>query len=216
MLILVATLLAMLLVPLLGGRLSGLQGIDLRGGRLVAGALALQVLAISIVPSWPHAFLVTAHGLSYVLAAAFLWVNRRIAGVPLLAAGGGLNALAIAANGGQMPASEAAVRQAGLPVEVDHFVNSGVLEDPRLSFLGDVFASPSWLPLQNVYSPGDLLLLAGAVWVVHRACRTVLARDPRPWLRAVRTGRSGRGTLAPWASSGSASTSWRSSGCSGR
>jgi hypothetical protein len=185
-LILVATVLAILLVPLLGGRLSGLSRIDLRGGRLVAGALGLQVLAISIVPSWPHAVLVAVHALSYVLAAAFVWVNRRIAGVPLLAAGGGLNALAIAANGGQMPASEAAVRSAGLPVEVDHFVNSGVLEDPRLAFLGDVFASPAWLPLQNVYSPGDLLLLAGAVWVVHAACGTVLARDPRTWLRRAR------------------------------
>jgi hypothetical protein len=185
-LILVATVLAMLLVPLLGGHLSGLARIDLRGGRLVAGALGLQVLAISIVPTWPHAVLVALHALSYVLAAAFVWTNRSVAGLPLLASGGALNALAIAVNGGQMPASEAAVRSAGLPVEVDHFVNSGVLQDPRLAFLGDVFASPSWLPLRNVYSPGDLLLLAGAVWVVHAACGTVLARDPRPWLRGAR------------------------------
>jgi hypothetical protein len=78
-------------------------------------------------------------------------------------------------------------RPPGRPaVDVEHFVNSGVLEDPRLALLGDVFASPSWLPLQNVYSPGDLLLLAGAFWVVHRACGTVLARDPRPWLRGAR------------------------------
>ena len=186
MLILVGTVLGMLLVPLLGGRLSGLSAIDLRGGRLVVAALGLQVLAISIFPTWPHAVLVGLHALSYVLAAAFVWTNRSVAGLPLIAAGGGLNALAIAVNGGQMPASEAAVRQAGLPVDVEHFVNSGVLEDPRLALLGDVFASPSWLPLQNVYSPGDLLLLAGAFWVVHRACGTVLARDPRPWLRGAR------------------------------
>ena len=192
MLILVATVLAMLVVPLLGGRLSGLARIQLRGGRLVAGALGLQVLAISVFPSWPHAVLVAVHAASYVLAAAFVWVNRRLAGVPLLAAGGGLNALTIAVNGGQMPASEEAVRRAGLPVEVDHFVNSGVLDDPRLAFLGDVFASPAWLPLRNVYSPGDLLLLVGAVWVVHRACGTVLARDPRPWLRPwLRSARAG-------------------------
>ena len=188
MLILVGTVLAMLLVPLLGGRLSGLAAIELRGGRLVAGALGLQVLAITIFPTWPHALLVAVHALSYVLAAAFVWRNRHIAGLPLIAAGGALNALAIAANGGQMPASEDAVRAAGLPVDVDHFVNSGVLDDPRLAFLGDVFASPSWLPLRNVYSPGDLLLLAGAVWVVHRACGTVLARDPRPWLRGAPAG----------------------------
>ena len=186
MLILVGTVVAMLLVPVLGGRLSGLAAVDLRGGRLVAGALGLQVLAITVFPDWPHAVLVAAHALSYALAAAFVWVNRAVAGLPVLALGGALNALAIAANGGQMPASEAAVRSAGLAVEVDQFVNSEVLEDPRLALLGDVFASPSWLPLRNVYSVGDLLLLAGAVWAVHRACGTVLARDPRTWLRAAR------------------------------
>ena len=190
MLILVGTLLAMLLVPLLGGRLSALSALELSGGRLLAGALALQVLVITIVPTWPHAVLVTLHAASYALAVVFVWTNRRLPGVPVLAAGGGLNIVAIGANGGQMPASEAAVRSAGLPVEVEHFVNSGVLEDPRLAFLGDVFASPAWLPLRNVYSPGDLLLLAGAVWLVHRTCGTVLARDPRPLLRRVRSVRA--------------------------
>lgn len=187
MLILAGTVLALLLVPVLGGRLSGLAAIDLRAGRLVAGALALQVLVISIVPTWPHALLVVLHAASYVLAACFLWVNRRLPGLLLLASGGGLNALAIAVNGGQMPASEEALRRAGLPLEVDRFVNSGVVDDPRLPFLGDVFASPSWLPLSNVYSPGDLLLLAGAVWVVHSACGTALVRAPRSCLRALRS-----------------------------
>ena len=187
MLILAATLLALLLVPVLGGRLSGLAELTLHGGRLVAGALALQVLVITVVPGWPRPVLVALHGASYVLAAAFVWRNRRLPGLPLLAAGGALNALVIAVNGGQMPASEAAVRRAGLPVEEEGFVNSGVLEDPRLAPLGDVFASPSWLPLQNVYSVGDLLLLAGAVWVVHAACGSVLARDPRPLLRGLRS-----------------------------
>ena len=188
MLILVATLVALLLVPVLGGRLGRLSDLRLHARWLVLYALSLQVLAISIVPDWPRPAVVALHASSYVIAGAFVWVNRDVAGLPLLAAGAGLNALAIAANGGQMPASEAAVRAAGLPVEVDHFVNSGVLEDPRLAFLGDVFASPAWLPLRNVYSPGDLLLLAGAFWVVHRACGTVLVRDPRPWLRGARAG----------------------------
>ena len=80
MLVLVATVLAMLLVPLLGGRLSGLARIDLRGGRLVAAALGLQVLAITVFPTWPHAVLVAVHALSYVLAAAFVWTNRAIVG----------------------------------------------------------------------------------------------------------------------------------------
>ena len=187
MLILAGTVLALVLVPVLGGRLAGLADLELHGGRLLALALALQVLAITVLPGAPHALLVALHAGSYVLAAAWLWRNRRLRGLPLLAAGGALNALVIAVNGGQMPASEQAVRRAGLPLQEEGFVNSGVLDEPRLAALGDVFASPQWLPLSNVYSPGDLLLLAGAVWVVHAACGTVLVRDPRPRLRSLRS-----------------------------
>lgn len=184
MLILVGTLLAILLVPLTGGRLSRLPELALRRGWLVGLALGTQVLIISIFPQWPRPLLVAGHALSYVLAGLFIWVNRRLPGLLIVSLGGGLNALAIAVNGGQMPASLTAVRAAGLPVENDEFVNSGVLADPRLAFLGDVFASPSWLPLRNVYSVGDLVILAGACWAVHRTCRSALGRDPRAWLLA--------------------------------
>lgn len=182
MLILAGTLLALLLVPVLGGRVGRMADLGVVRGWLVPLALATQVLIISIVPTWPHLLLVVLHGLSYVLAGAFVWCNRRVPGLLLLALGAGMNALAIAANGGQMPASPDAVRRAGLPLETEGFVNSGVVADPRLAWLGDVFASPSWLPLQNVYSLGDLVILAGAAWAVHRTCGTVLARDPRPLL----------------------------------
>lgn len=182
MLILVGTVVAMLLVPLLGGRLSRLSRWTLRRGALVACALGVQVLVISVVPGWPRPLLVAGHALSYVLAGVFVWVNRSLPGLLLVSVGGGLNALAIAVNGGQMPASASAVRAAGLPLVNDEFVNSGVLAHPRLAVLGDVFASPGWLPLRNVYSIGDVVILAGACWAVHRTCRSALARDPRPWL----------------------------------
>lgn len=184
MLILVATVLAIASVPLLGGRLSLLSGLQLRSGRLAAAALATQVLVISVVPHWPRAVLVPLHALSYLLAATVLWHNRRLPGLPLVALGGALNATAIAANRGQMPGDPEAFAQAGMASSHDGFVNSGVLADPRLAGLGDVFASPSWLPLQNVYSIGDLLILTGAAWAVHRTCRTVLGRrSPSALLR---------------------------------
>lgn len=178
-LILAGTLLAVLLVPVLGGRLSGLSTIQLRARLLIVGALLLQVLVITVVPHWPHLLLVVAHGVSYVLAGLFVWINRRVPGLWLIALGGGLNAFVIALNGGTMPASAQALRRAGLEAEVEGYANSEVVRDPVLPWLGDVFASPTWLPLQNVYSAGDLLLLAGAVWAVHRSCGTVLARWPR-------------------------------------
>lgn len=178
MLILGALVLALLLVPVTGGRLSRLSDLVLRRPWLLLLALGAQVLAITVFPDWPRPVLVGLHGLSYVLAACFVWTNRRLPGITLVALGGGLNALCIAANGGQMPASASAVARAGLPAQEDGFVNSGVVADPVLPWLGDVFASPAWLPLRNVYSIGDLLLLAGAVWAVHRTCGTVLARWP--------------------------------------
>jgi hypothetical protein len=177
-LILAATLLALALVPVLGGRLSRLADLRLQSRWLVLYALFLQVMAISIVPGWPRPAVVALHASSYVIAGAFVWLNRHVAGLPLLAAGAGSNALAIAMNGGQMPASADALASVGIEQETGTYVNSGVVDDARVAFLGDVLASPSWLPLQNVYSVGDLLILAGAVWLVHRTCGSRLTRRP--------------------------------------
>lgn len=176
MLILAGLGLALLLVPLLGGALSRLADLSLWSRWLVLYALGLQVLAISVFPGWPRPALVALHGSSYMLAGVFVWLNRHVAGLPVLAAGAGLNAATIALNGGQMPASASALHAAGIEQQAEHYVNSGVVADPRMSFLGDVFASPSWLPLQNVYSFGDVLILLGAVWLVHSTCGTVPAQ----------------------------------------
>ena len=195
MLIVLGTLLALLLVPVLGGSLRGLSTLRLRSGWMIALALGVQVVCISLVPTWPLVLLATAHGATYLLAAAFVWRNRRLPGLPLLALGGFLNAVTITLNHGTLPASAAALRRAGLPVTEDQFINSAVMAHPRLAFLGDVYASPSWLPLHNVYSIGDFVVLAGAVWAVQRSCRTVLARDPRTLLGVLPAQRSAQPDL---------------------
>lgn len=186
MLVLLGTLLALLLVVPLGGRLHNLSLLRLRQGWLVGLALLLQVLAITIVPTWPRMLLVGLHLLSYLLAAVFVWRNRALPGLWLLATGAASNGVAIALNGGTLPASESALRAAGVPIAPHRFVNSGVVHHPRLAFLGDNYASPSWLPLHNAYSVGDLLILAGAVWLLHRTCGSVLARNPVDALREYR------------------------------
>jgi hypothetical protein len=48
------------------------------------------------------------------------------------------------------------------------FVNSGVVEHPKLLFLGDVFATPRSWPMANVYSVGDFTILLGVVVLLHR------------------------------------------------
>jgi hypothetical protein len=69
-----------------------------------------------------------------------------------------------------MPASPEAVAAAGLPPDPPGFANSAVLPDPRLAFLGDVFAIPRSWPLANVFSVGDVLIAVGAAAAVQGIC----------------------------------------------
>jgi hypothetical protein len=149
-------------VPLLGGRLGALGELRLRGLWLLWIALAVQVVIFAPGgPAWP-----ALHFGSYALAAGFVWCNRALPFVRLTALGGALNLVAIAANGGTMPARAAAVATAGLADTGP--ANSAVVDDPKLAFLGDVFAIPASWPLHNVFSAGDVLLVIGAALLVHR------------------------------------------------
>lgn len=168
-------LLVLASVPLAGGQLRRLGDLSFRGVWLPPLALALQVLVINIIPTAPHAFVVTVHLATYALAAVFVWRNRAVHGLVLLVCGGAMNGVTIAANGGTLPASADALRRAGLEPDPSQFTNSGVLEDPRLAFLGDNYAVPAGWPLANVFSLGDVVIVVALVYAVHRACRV-----PRP------------------------------------
>lgn len=178
MLILAGTVLAIALVPVLGGRIGALASLHLRQGWLIGIALVLQVICISVVPTWPRVPLIAMHVTSYVIAAVFTWRNRHLPGLALLALGGALNAVTIGLNHGTLPASRSALVRAGLPISQDKFLNSGVVQHPHLAFFGDNYPSPGWLPLHNVYSIGDGLILCGVAWLVHRTCNSVISRNP--------------------------------------
>jgi hypothetical protein len=166
----VCALLTLALVPLTGGRLSRLAEVRLRMIPLAVAALALQVLVISVWPTMPHLLAVAGHLTSYAMLAVVVWANRSVPGMLLIAAGAGANAVAIAVNGGTLPASSWALRHAGIPARVG-FHNSGALAHPHLAWLGDIMVTPSWLPLRNMLSVGDLVLLAGAIVLVVRVTR---------------------------------------------
>jgi hypothetical protein len=79
-----------------------------------------------------------------------------------------------------MPASAAALRASGQMTTTGGFVNSGLLAHPRLLFLGDVFAIPQWVPLNNVFSIGDVCIALGAVIMIHTVSGSkLLARRTR-------------------------------------
>ena len=157
-------------VPLLGGRLSRLSRLRMRCVPLACLALVVQA-GLTVAPldgALEHAARYV-HLLTYALMGVFLWLNRRIPGLWLLALGGVANAVVIAANGGVMPSSSAARAAAGI-ADTAGFSNSDIVSNPRLLFLGDVFAWPQPFPLANVFSVGDVLLVAGAALLLHRVC----------------------------------------------
>ncbi|GLY19226.1 hypothetical protein Kisp01_62400 [Kineosporia sp. NBRC 101677] len=174
MIVAVLALLAVLAVPLTGGSFQRLGQVPIRAWWLLPLALILQVLVITVLTDLPERLAAGIHLATYGLAGLFLWLNRAIRGVPLLAAGAVLNGVTIAVNGGTLPASEWAVRTAGLEGK-EGFTNSGVLENPRLLWLGDVFAIPEGLPLANVFSIGDVLIVAGVAVLV-----VVNSRERKP------------------------------------
>ena len=179
MFLVAAVLASALTVPLAGGRLDALAELRLRRVWAIYAALALAVLAIGLpgLPAWARSGLLVA---AYPVGAVFVLANRWLPGMPLAALGAALNLLAIAANGGVMPASEAALARAGLPTDDPGFESSTVVDHARLAFLGDVFAIPASWPLSNVFSVGDVLIGLGLAWGLHRVCGSRLV--PR-WSR---------------------------------
>jgi Family of unknown function (DUF5317) len=176
-----AVLLTMISVPLAGGQMSRLADIKLRALWAAGLALAIQILIVNVfAAALPHAVASALHMASYILAAWVVVANRRIRGLWIVAVGGGLNMLAIAANNGVMPASPAAVVRAGLVESVGEFANSAATTNPRLGFLGDVFAIPRGIPLANVFSVGDVLLVVGLAVVLHSASGSSFRRGRTP------------------------------------
>lgn len=152
-----------------GGRLLRLADLRFRHTWVLLGAFAVQFLLFKVFSHQRHAIQPALYLLSYGMGAVFLWCNRKMPGLWLVAIGALLNGTAIAANGGIMPGAASAFAAAHLTAAPSEFVNSRALVDARLLFLGDVFAVPSWLPIHNVFSVGDLCILVGAFIGLHRA-----------------------------------------------
>lgn len=182
-------------VPLAGGHLMRLADVQFRAPWLVIVAIGVQILIISVVPDLAPSAFRAIHLLTYGLAAAFVVVNRRLPGLIIVGIGGALNLLAIGANGGVMPASAEATRAAGLTLEPGEFENSAPVDGARLQFLGDIWATPSFLPVDNVFSVGDVVITLGVFVGLHRICGSRLV--PR---------RARRPSLAPYRASGSSGT----------
>lgn len=170
----------LLVVACTGAPLARLADLRIRRSWLLWAALADQIIIISVLPDANPTALALAHIASYLAAGACLLANRHLPGSWLLGTGGALNGLVIAANGGTLPASDTALRAAGQDPRLDQFNNSAVLADPHLPLLGDIFATPPWLPGHNVFSVGDIAIWLGLGWLLWRTCRPPAGARPAP------------------------------------
>ena len=159
-------------VVVAGGDLRRLSRLEFRYVPVLLGALLVQILIISVVPEGNEGLKETIHIGSYLMVFAFLALNLRVPGIWLVALGTFLNFVAIAANGGVMPADPDAVERAGTSRHEGEFQNSQVVENPKLLVLGDRFALPESWPVSNVFSIGDAVIVLGAALGMHQVCRS--------------------------------------------
>jgi Family of unknown function (DUF5317) len=189
--------LLLLTVPAAGGRLSRVGELRLRWIWVAVCAFLVQVVIVTVAPGGDTVLQRIVHVATYVAVGAVVLRNLDVRFVWVVGLGGLLNLVAIVANGGVMPASRSALETAGLEVRDGAFANSDYVENASLGFLGDVFAVPEGWPGANVFSVGDVLILLGALLVIHAAAgsRLVAARPARR--PRVRGGQGARQPSAP-------------------
>lgn len=182
-------LLAIVVGLLRRGRLQGLLDLPFRWSGLVVLAFLLR-LSLHLVGlrglDLADALVWTVQAVSYGLLLLAVVINRRVPGIPTLGAGVVANGLVILANSGRMPVSAEAAEAVGHTAAFARLVQDGsylhqaLAGQSRLTFLADVFATPSWLPVRTVFSVGDVLILVGIfILIQHLMLRPALDRPVR-------------------------------------
>ncbi len=156
---------------LLGGRIERLGDLRFHWAWLAIAGLVAQIVlfspAVAEVVGEAGPTLYVASTLAVFVAVVRNW---RIPGLAIVAIGAACNLLAIAANGGIMPAAPDAIAALGMDA-AEGFSNSVVMADPALRPLTDIFALPAWMPAANVFSLGDVLIGVGVVVVIALGMR---------------------------------------------
>jgi hypothetical protein len=181
-----AIVLGILLGLVLGGSVRALGRLRFLWWPLAFFGLALQLIPVPSMEGRGDDVLATGLlVLSYVVLLLFVAANFRLPGFPLIAVGFALNILVISVNGG-MPVSAGALRQAYGPAYAETLedleARGGAKHhlqrpDDVLIPLADVI--PIGAPVRQVLSAGDLVFMAGIVWLLAAASRRPLHRTKR-------------------------------------
>lgn len=174
-----------------GGRLRYVEGFRLRVLPLGIGAFVLQVLMFTARGELLlGSLLPLAYMCSLLMLLAFLVLNWKVAGVPVLLAGLLLNVVVIGANGGRMPANPQALIATGQADRAELLVQEGAAanvvlmsDETHLNALGDYIVLPFLGSLGSAYSVGDLVALAGEALLVYGMVRKPVVGDGRRALR---------------------------------
>ena len=173
---------------LTGGSAARLGDLRFRWAPLIALGMAGQVLLFSsplgdaIGPAAPVVYVA-----SNVAVLVAVWRNLAIPGLPLVLIGGAANLVAIVANRGFMPVSPDALVAIGRAPH-DGYSNSRLVDDVVLGPLTDLFAMPSWVPMANIFSIGDVLIGVGAAMAVVAAMHGRGPLEPRTAPDGARSG----------------------------
>jgi hypothetical protein len=173
---------------------------ELKGLWLILAAVLPQLLIFQI-PSTAKWFSSTIASavlvVSQILLLVFIWQNRDRVGVVILGLGLLLNLLVITLNGGLMPISPetAQALYPQVPEEVWQIgtrpgMSKNILlpvAETRLSWLSDSILLPDWFPWNRALSPGDLLIVLGAFWLLAVESLSPSLRKEEPALTQLTT-----------------------------
>jgi hypothetical protein len=164
-----------------GHAFSRIAAIPLRSAWLALLAICLQLplLRAPVVPSGSIGVEMALFVGSLLLLLAFVWRNRRLAGVLILGVGVVCNLLVIVANGGFMPITPETLVEInpGSTVEqwpegVHYGGSKDVIrerENTELWVLSDILVSPLAFPVPIAFSLGDLVIAVGIVVLLQGA-----------------------------------------------
>ena len=176
MVLLLALLCGLIVGYVRRGSLTKLGQLPLRCGWLILIAFFLQIVVFSSQfesLGWSDRLDPGVHIFSNLLLLLAVGLNLSLSGMKILGIGLLLNFLVIVTNGGYMPVAPDDLARAGMADLAEvlrtqrHVSKSTVLtSETRLPFLADIFLVPPWLPVNNIFSIGDVFIGIGAFILV--------------------------------------------------